>query len=66
MSLKFLPNQWTFLLLLFRICPCCGSWFALRFIESRPDVVAQRLDSYRCRKCDRKVEVLWRLPPDVV
>ncbi|MBU4272085.1 MAG: hypothetical protein KKE86_09290 [Planctomycetes bacterium] len=49
-----------------RICPNCGQWFALKYVSTRKDKLAGRIDLYRCKKCGKEMEYSEKLPPRVV
>jgi hypothetical protein len=40
---------------LFRICPKCHAWFALRFYRFFDDSVVGRVEVYRCKCCSAEV-----------
>jgi hypothetical protein len=51
---------------LFRHCPHCGKWFALKFLRREHIGRSLTLKVYRCRHCDRQVDVATKHPPHVV
>ncbi len=49
-----------------RICPNCGKWWALKFVSTRRDDLAGRIDLYRCKKCGRETVYAGRHTPGAV
>ena len=39
-----------------RICPHCLRWYALKFVRERPDEVAEKISTWRCRFCSEETE----------
>jgi phage terminase large subunit GpA-like protein len=51
---------------LFRQCPHCGKWFALKFVRREHIGRSLTIKVYQCRHCERQVDVATNQPPHAV
>jgi hypothetical protein len=50
----------------FRVCPTCRRWFALQLERKKPDEIAGKLKTYRCKYCGAEVTYAASHPPHAV
>jgi len=61
---RILPRPW--FPDLFRSCPACGRFFALRQVSQRKDEIAVVVVTFRCKRCGKEVSAAVTRPPHCV
>ncbi len=49
---------------LLRVCPNCGAWFALRYVDSVDHELVGKIHRYRCKRCGKELDYADTLPDD--